>query len=464
MQSTKIRRVKNRIQRLEKDNEDLRAENRDLWNEISKIKGPRFPPELFDRFIDFLHRDNEALKACSLVCRAWIPASRFHLFKRLSFHVIPPSYARNNRSYEDKVKLLDSSFCTLFKHVRQILINGLVPPEYFQPAPSWLQSLAQHLNYFTSVTSLHLVSISTFSISCILDAPSFTSRITNMTLEAFTCSKSKDLPYMLSYFSGLEKLHYEVHFRDMSSDWDLCPFCDMQYSADPYARTLVVDDDSVLSPPSTLHAISIEDYSMYTRCYSGATSALYNWLCVSDHTHLRTLKLGYLSLKNRDEMTALSSYLHGPGAILKHIRLGFETEEAMDLFSNELEALSRCSCLETFHITSEIWPCDTSQAKLHNSVVRLSKFLLLLPITSMKKITFNISYAWSLHSNPKQGPNPYDISAIDRVLHRFSVLEEITFRADGAQGASLRSSLPNCEEKGILRIVPRTHWMDSALG
>ncbi|KAG7447428.1 uncharacterized protein BT62DRAFT_892499 [Guyanagaster necrorhizus] len=52
------------------------------------MKGPRFPPELCDRFIDFLHDDRKALKECSLVCRAWIPASRFHLFERSDVTVI----------------------------------------------------------------------------------------------------------------------------------------------------------------------------------------------------------------------------------------------------------------------------------------------------------------------------------------------------------------------------------------
>ncbi len=57
-----------------------------------------------------------------------------------------------------------------------------------------------------------------------------------------------------------------------------------------------------LHPPATLQVISSEDYSLPVgSCYSVATSALYHWLCVSDHTYLRTLMLGYLSHKNRDE-------------------------------------------------------------------------------------------------------------------------------------------------------------------
>lgn len=282
---------------------------------------------MFDRFIDFLHHDSEALKACSLVCRAWIPASRFHLFEWLSFRIVRPIYARNKGSYEDKVKLLDSSFCTLFKHVRNIHIRGLMPDGYPIPIPSWLQPLGKYLNRFTSVTVLELLSMSTSSIRYILDASSFTSRITNMVLQQTVCSTFNDLPYMLSFFSRLERLHYEVHFRDMSTD--LCSYCVMENSADRYAETLAFDD-SPSPPPATLQVISSEDYSLPVgSCYSVATSALYHWLCVSDHTYLRTLMLGYLSHKNRDEITALSSYLRGPGATLKYIRLGFETEEAI---------------------------------------------------------------------------------------------------------------------------------------
>lgn len=62
---------------------------------------------------------------------------------------------------------------------------------------------------------------------------------------------------------------------------------------------------------------------------------------VNDRTYLRTLLLGCLSHKFKDGIVALSPYLHSSGATLKHIGLGFETEEAIELFSDELEALTR---------------------------------------------------------------------------------------------------------------------------
>ena len=42
---------------------------------------PRFPPELVDQTIDYLHEDKESLKACSLVSRQWLNTTRHHLFR-----------------------------------------------------------------------------------------------------------------------------------------------------------------------------------------------------------------------------------------------------------------------------------------------------------------------------------------------------------------------------------------------
>ncbi|CAL1705659.1 unnamed protein product [Somion occarium] len=42
---------------------------------------PVLPPELIDQAIDHLWDDHEALEACSLTCRSWVPTSRLHLFR-----------------------------------------------------------------------------------------------------------------------------------------------------------------------------------------------------------------------------------------------------------------------------------------------------------------------------------------------------------------------------------------------
>ncbi|KAI8982881.1 hypothetical protein BD414DRAFT_463930 [Trametes punicea] len=41
------------------------------------------PPELCDYTIDYLWDDVESLRACSLTCKAWLPSSRYHLFRNV---------------------------------------------------------------------------------------------------------------------------------------------------------------------------------------------------------------------------------------------------------------------------------------------------------------------------------------------------------------------------------------------
>jgi hypothetical protein len=44
---------------------------------------PAIPQELSDMIIDFLHNDVSALCSAGLVCKSWLPTSRFHLFSRI---------------------------------------------------------------------------------------------------------------------------------------------------------------------------------------------------------------------------------------------------------------------------------------------------------------------------------------------------------------------------------------------
>lgn len=51
------------------------------------------PPELCDMIIDHLHSDRPALKACSLVCKAWLPSSLYHLLSAIHLDLSLPSTA-----------------------------------------------------------------------------------------------------------------------------------------------------------------------------------------------------------------------------------------------------------------------------------------------------------------------------------------------------------------------------------
>ncbi|PCH36380.1 hypothetical protein WOLCODRAFT_166882 [Wolfiporia cocos MD-104 SS10] len=79
----------------------------------------RLPPEITDFIIDFLHDDTRTLKACSLVCHSWLPATRYHLFDSVRI-----------RSTEDCLRfrrLLDRplprSWVDIAYHIRQLVFH-----------------------------------------------------------------------------------------------------------------------------------------------------------------------------------------------------------------------------------------------------------------------------------------------------------------------------------------------------
>ena len=53
----------------------------------------RIPQELYERFIEHLCDDRVSLARCSLVCRAWWPASRYHMKRSLA--VLPEVIVAN---------------------------------------------------------------------------------------------------------------------------------------------------------------------------------------------------------------------------------------------------------------------------------------------------------------------------------------------------------------------------------
>jgi hypothetical protein len=81
---------------------------------------PQLFPELNDRIIDYLHDNIIALRTCALVCKAWVPSCRFHLFYTI----------RTASSYKDEEprcrKLYDlvqrSSHIAFY--IRELIIYG----------------------------------------------------------------------------------------------------------------------------------------------------------------------------------------------------------------------------------------------------------------------------------------------------------------------------------------------------
>jgi hypothetical protein len=70
----------------------------------------RIPAEIIDSIIDFLHSDIHALGMCSLVCKSWLPASRYHLF-----HVVTIG-AHNSNKFQQLLRYRPSTWRKVVVH------------------------------------------------------------------------------------------------------------------------------------------------------------------------------------------------------------------------------------------------------------------------------------------------------------------------------------------------------------
>lgn len=101
----------------------------------------KFPQELCDSFIDHLHDDRESLESCSLVCKTWVPPSRYHLFESIQLS-----------SRECLVKwsqTFDTSEQSPSHLVKRLSIAGWL-------APDALAGLLEHFRSFDNVRELIL--------------------------------------------------------------------------------------------------------------------------------------------------------------------------------------------------------------------------------------------------------------------------------------------------------------------
>ncbi|KAJ6463141.1 hypothetical protein C8R47DRAFT_84028 [Mycena vitilis] len=143
----------------------LQRENSELWQEIHRLKGPRFPLEIFLSIVDFARDDRETLKTFSLVCKSWMPITRDVLFAKISLHAafwcvkIQPG------------PILNSPHCTVFPYIRTISINGSLDDGSSDPNafrnPWWMEAFLVHMPKLTALTSLELISLIPWDLDCI---------------------------------------------------------------------------------------------------------------------------------------------------------------------------------------------------------------------------------------------------------------------------------------------------------
>ncbi|KAJ6462410.1 hypothetical protein DFH09DRAFT_1228124, partial [Mycena vulgaris] len=87
----------------------LKRDNSELWQEIHRLKGPRFPFEIFSSIICSMG-EKKALATCSFVSRGWMSVTRGILFKRIS------PFRMFWLSKIELMPILNNEHCTVFPY------------------------------------------------------------------------------------------------------------------------------------------------------------------------------------------------------------------------------------------------------------------------------------------------------------------------------------------------------------
>jgi hypothetical protein len=105
------------------------------------------PSELTDAVIDHLHADKIALAVCALVCKEWLPTSRYHLFSTINV---------NEGNIQQFFDILDTPLCIWQPLVRHLNMAGIR-----RYTVSWLDKA--HIQKLSTLVAVKKLSVRNFN-------------------------------------------------------------------------------------------------------------------------------------------------------------------------------------------------------------------------------------------------------------------------------------------------------------
>ncbi|KAK7002421.1 hypothetical protein R3P38DRAFT_3042906 [Favolaschia claudopus] len=141
-------------------------DSKSLWCVLSFSCPPMpratLPRELCDIVIDYLHPESAVLCVCALVCRDWVPASRYHLFEWISL-------SKNEAAAAARLDaLLANPHATFARSVRNLTFHDALSPIQIRHSRSGgeptvhtqtLLSIVPRIAQFTQVHTLSLTDL-----------------------------------------------------------------------------------------------------------------------------------------------------------------------------------------------------------------------------------------------------------------------------------------------------------------
>lgn len=270
------------------------------------------PSEIWETIIDHLYSSKTALLQCSLVCKSWLPACRYHLFASV---VLGPENLHGFQS------LISSGSCTVRNCVQELFVSFLELSPAASDSPAEV-TLADHLSTpkvlksghvpnqlrpfskLTRVSAVILVNGDAFPVQDSTYAPQNVelglafAHVTRLRIDAFSFTSFHAFCDLISSFRHLETLH----------------MMDLEWSEEPPEEAFV----SGICPavPKHLHEIHL------SRCYS---RDIIGWI-LSEFSVLITV--AFLGIVSPSDVNAISRLLQRSGPHLRALQFSFESFDA----------------------------------------------------------------------------------------------------------------------------------------
>jgi hypothetical protein len=254
----------------------------------------RLPVEITDMIIDFLFHDTHTLAAMSLVCKAFLPSTRRHIFNTLTLRSDYPPYGKTARARLEEFGPISISLAPVVRR-----LNIVMAYEFDEIYPD------EELNKWITAAMLSFVALR--GVTC-------------LSIQATSWVEMKPEVGLFGSFPHLLELSIEGgYFEDEVDLVDSilqCPTIE-QLSL----RDITIGTDSIVSGQSRDRNLS----NLQSFDISGCgfdLEPIINWfLSVDTTSFLHTLRITYID--NR-ESESIGQFLRALGPSLKHLVLWFQ--------------------------------------------------------------------------------------------------------------------------------------------
>lgn len=296
------------------------------------------PPEISDMILDFLHlgiankgdvtANKAALRVCSLICREWLPSTRYHLFRTVTIEC--PSKV-------DAITTMLSEHPGLGFYAKELVV---CPFSFYNPVT---YDITKCLSYIPHIQNVTFKVMDWFMWDHLYVSPTVMPNVRRLTLSSVNNCTWKHFLQLLSLFPALEFLH--VGCADICSHERVTD--DNRAVIEACRRRFV---ESLKSYPC-LREFSVD---MVREDTVGTLFA-----CARDSPAFKQVESFRVSCESRNAVMEVGSFLQtvGPFGLLRRLHLSI-SEVVFDKFSVEEFSkhlsLHSCFSLESLTLTIAI--------------------------------------------------------------------------------------------------------------